>query len=270
MARVIDGLPAPTQVLPPKIIVLSRSRVGTTSLATALEILGYRTFHSKQVFATDSNTNMKLFEEALRIKYLGGCGKRYGKEEFDKWFAGYDAIMTVPQYFFDEFLECYPDAKFIITDRDAESWIKSVKNTICELMKMTRSFPLSLLGRTDAWLGAFCSLTCTLENVIFFGKGSVAGIDAAKSDFIVRQKHIQSLSGKPNVAVFRLEDGFSWEKLCPFLDHEIPDIPYPNAYNQDHFHTRWANVLRPKMWYATATLVAIIIPLLSVFAIYFA
>ncbi|TQW01079.1 tubulin [Cordyceps javanica] len=270
MVRMIDELPAPRQVRPTKIVVLSRSRVGTTSLYTALGILGYETFHSKQVFATDSSTNMRLFEEALRNKYLNGSGKRYGKEDFDKWFADYDAIMTVPQYFFDEFLDFYPDAKFIITDRDADSWIKSVKNTICELMKMTKSFPLSFLRRTDPWLGAFCALTSTLEQVIFFGKGSVAGIEEAKSDFIIRQKQIQVLSKRANVAVFRLEDGFSWEKLCPFLGHEVPQVPYPNAYNQDHFHTRWANVLRPKMWNATATLIGIIlVPLLGIWALYF-
>ena len=94
--------------------------------------------------------------------------------------------MTVPQYFFDEFLEFYPDAKFIITDRDADSWIKSVKSTICELMKMANSFPLSFFRRIDPWIGAFCRLTCTIEEVIFHRKGSVNGIEDAKADFVLR------------------------------------------------------------------------------------
>lgn len=94
--------------------------------------------------------------------------------------------MTVPQYFFDEFLQFYPDAKFIITDRDAESWIKSVKNTICELLKTTKSFPLNILKMSNSWLGAFCSLNSTLEEVIFHGKGSVAGMEDARSDFVLR------------------------------------------------------------------------------------
>lgn len=94
--------------------------------------------------------------------------------------------MPVPQYFFDEFLEFYPNAKFIITDRDAESWIKSVKNTICELLKATKSFPLNLLKMSNSWLAAFSSLTSTIEEVIFHRKGSVAGIEDARSNFILR------------------------------------------------------------------------------------
>ncbi|KFH40552.1 hypothetical protein ACRE_087440 [Hapsidospora chrysogenum ATCC 11550] len=251
MARQIDRLPAPKEARPTKVVVLSRSR--------------------KQVFATESSTNMRVFEEALRSKYLDDSSKPYGKAEFDKWFAEYDAIMTAPQYFFDEFLEFYPDAKFIITDRDADSWIKSVKSTICELLRMVNSFPLSILRKTDPWLSAFCTLNCTLEEIIFHGKGSVAGIEDAKSDFVARQQQIQKLSSRPNVAVFRLEDGFSWEKLCPFLGHDIPSTPYPNAYGQSDFHARWAKVLRPKMWYASLTILsALLIPTLSIWACYFA
>lgn len=94
--------------------------------------------------------------------------------------------MAVLQYFFDEFLQFRLDVKFIITDRDAESWIKSVKNTICKLLEMTKSFPLNILKMSKLWLGAFCSLNSTLEEVIFHGKGSVAGIEDARSDFVLR------------------------------------------------------------------------------------
>lgn len=67
--------------------------------------------------------------------------------------------------------------------------------------------------------------------------------------------------------MFRLEDGFSWDKLCGFLDHDIPEEPYPNAYGKDHFHTRWANVLRPKMWSATWKLLGFLaIPATGVWA----
>lgn len=53
-------------------------------------MLGYKPFHSKQVFDVDDTTNMKVFEEALRSKYLDDSAKPYGKAEFDKWFAQHD------------------------------------------------------------------------------------------------------------------------------------------------------------------------------------
>lgn len=94
--------------------------------------------------------------------------------------------MTAPQYFFDEFLEFYPDAKFIITDRDADAWVKSLNNTVCRLLDMVKSFPLTFFKRIDPWISAFCSLNCTLERVVFHDKGSVHGIEDAREDFIQR------------------------------------------------------------------------------------
>lgn len=54
-------------------------------------MLGYTPFHGSELFSNDP-TNMKLLEEAARCKYLGE-GKPYGKDEFDKWLAGYDVCL---------------------------------------------------------------------------------------------------------------------------------------------------------------------------------
>lgn len=51
-------------------------------------MLGYKAYHMFEV-VTGGQTQMALFEEAVRCKYLGG-GKPYGKAEFDKWLAEYD------------------------------------------------------------------------------------------------------------------------------------------------------------------------------------
>lgn len=94
--------------------------------------------------------------------------------------------MTVPQYFFDEFVELYPDAKFILTERDVDSWITSMSTTIFAIMKSARAFPLNTLRWFDPWIRAFCTLHLTFEDIILHGKGVDAGVEHMRSDYLDR------------------------------------------------------------------------------------
>jgi hypothetical protein len=33
-----------------------------------------------------------------------------------------------------------------------------------------------------------------------------------------------------------LEDGFGWEQICPFLEKEVPEVPYPRGNDPREFH----------------------------------
>lgn len=59
-------------------------------------MIGYKPYHMWEV-TMHGVPHMRIFEEALRCKYLGG-GKPYGKAEFDKWLANYDVGMPFPRY----------------------------------------------------------------------------------------------------------------------------------------------------------------------------
>ncbi|KAI1298206.1 hypothetical protein F5Y03DRAFT_386710 [Xylaria venustula] len=251
MSRLIDRLPAPEQMREKKVIVLSRSRVGTFSLYQALAILGYKSYHMAEVVG-GGVSHMALFEEALRCKYLG-ADKPYGKAEFDKWLAEYD--VEIPQFFPEEFIEFYPNARFILTERTLESWAKSMSNTAIPMFTSMRSFPFSTVRKIEPFIDGFCSLHNTLETVVYHNKTA---------------EKAKALAPHDRLLVARLEDGFGWEQICPFLGHPIPETRYPRGNAPQEFQKMADDILVPRIRKASLmALSAVLVPALSVGLLYY-
>lgn len=45
--------------------------------------------------------------------------------------------------------------------------------------------------------------------------------------------------------VLNLEKGFGWDDICPFLECEIPDTPYPRSNTMAEFHAAAEMVIKP-------------------------
>ncbi|EHK47004.1 uncharacterized protein TrAtP1_010366 [Trichoderma atroviride] len=227
MSRLIDRLPTPEKVKEKKVIVLSRSRVGTFSLYQALKTLGYTPYHMFEV-VTNGVPHLQLFDEAIRCKYSGTV-KPYGKAEFDKWLANYDAIVEIPQFFIEEFIEFYPNAKFILVERDVDAWERSLNNTVKAVIKACRSFPLNVSQYVDHYISGFVALHVTFEDVMFHNKGMEKGMEEAKRDVIADGEKAKRLAPEGQLLACTLEGGFGWEEICPFLEKDIPKTPYPRG-----------------------------------------
>lgn len=93
-------------------------------------------------------------------------------------------VVEVPQFFVEEFTSFYPDAKFILTERDIEAWVKSMNNSARGVFEACHAFPMNLIRFIDPWISAFCSLHDALETVIFHGKSMDLGAEDAKRDTI--------------------------------------------------------------------------------------
>jgi hypothetical protein len=112
-------------------------RTGTSSLKKALEILGYDpTYHMVEVH---KNKDCDFWINAYEKK---------GPLDFEKVFnrpgKKYRANCDVPSAtFWEEQLKQYPDAKVILTKRDAEKWYKSCSETI---LCMTPNYPGCSIG----------------------------------------------------------------------------------------------------------------------------
>ncbi|KAI1318219.1 hypothetical protein F5Y16DRAFT_392159 [Xylariaceae sp. FL0255] len=268
MSRLIDRLPEPKEICEKRLIVLSRSRVGTFSLYQALKMLGYKPYHMYEV-AYGGPKHHQLFEEALRCKYMNG-GKPYGKAEFDKWLAAYDTIVEIPQFFIEEMITFYPNAKFILTERSNESWAKSMNNTAGPMFKACRTLPLTAVAKVDEFTRTFISLHQVLESVCFHGKTAADGMEDAVRDTVEGNAKAKALVPKDRLLVCKLEDGFGWEQICPFLGHPIPEQRYPRGNAPEEFKRMAAEVLEPGMKKAGAiALSSILIPLASVGAWYY-
>ncbi|KAL6862201.1 hypothetical protein J3F83DRAFT_767369 [Trichoderma novae-zelandiae] len=245
MSRLIDRLPTPEKVKEKNVIVFSRSRVGTFSLYQALKKLGYSPYHMYEA-VLQGTTHLAIFEEAIRCKYQG-AGKPYGKAEFDKWLANYDAVVEIPQFFIEEFIEFYPNANFILVERGANAWERSMNNTIAGMFKACNSFPVSFTQYFDPWVKAFVGLHVAFEEVMFHSQGIKGGMEQAKRDGPIDAQKVKGLVPKDQLLCCTLEGGFGWEQICPFLDQGVPKDPYPIGNAPAQFQELVDHVVAPQI-----------------------
>src|SRR5262245_33965776 len=101
-------------------------RTGTLSLKAALERIGYRPcYHMIEVLTAPERAQ----------HWLGRA--QDGTHDWDTIFAGYRATVDWPAAaFWRELLVRYPDAKVLLSRRDADRWYDSVMNTIYPVMKL--------------------------------------------------------------------------------------------------------------------------------------
>lgn len=169
----------------PKIFGIGFQKTGTKSLAAALQGFGYR--------VTGPN-GFRVHDIARRYQTI--C-RRYSRN--------YDAFQDNPwPLTFREMSQMWPDAKFILTVRDPNSWIASVKSHFG-----TQSTPMREL---------------------IYGVGSPVGNE---SIYLARlQQHESEVrnfftSQPERLLIMRITEGEGYEKLCPFLGQETPSEPFP-------------------------------------------
>lgn len=175
-----------------KIFGIGLSKTGTTSLARALEILGYKT---RDYLGVTSYSASDL--SSIDLKEIDAN----------------DAFTDTPiPSFYRELDVRYPDSKFILTVRDAEGWLKSCKKQFTQklaekLNQASNQLFIDIYG-------------CAVFDEQKFRRGYVdftAGVE----------QHFKNRS--QDLLIMDIAAGDGWEKLCTFLQVPIPDIPFPRA-----------------------------------------
>src|SRR5437763_4795794 len=94
-------------------------RTGTWSQKVALEMLGLGPcYHMVNVLG--DLDEVQLWRRALE-----------GEGPWEELFDGFEATVDWPgSYFYRELIEVYPDAKVLLSVRDAEGWERSMRETI--------------------------------------------------------------------------------------------------------------------------------------------
>jgi len=170
-------------------------KTGTSSLAAALRHLGYRV--SGGFGTMDPNIAENVYKHAFA--------------KVDR--EGFDAFQDHPwPLLYRELDERYRGSKFILTLRPPSDWIVSVVNHF-----RMNSAPMR------EWV---------------YGKGYPVG-----NEDIYIQRYTQHneevfeyFKDRPgDLLPLWLTEGEGWEKLCPFLDKEIPSIPFPHV-NKGRYH----------------------------------
>ena len=162
--------------------IIGFHKTGTTSVSKALTILGYKV-HSG--------------------------GFRYRKDKFPKLINlldTYDAVEDMPwPLYYKELADSFPNAKFILTYRSTESWIKGMKSHF------------GFVNRP--------------KQQLIYGVGRVMGNEQI---YIQRYESFNAevrefFKGQGKLLELRTGVDFKWEIICNFLNQPIPDAAFPHA-----------------------------------------
>ena len=204
-----------------KVIGAGFGRTGTHSLKLALERLGFgKCYHMYEVTEPD-------------VAFWQAASDQSAGPDFP-WqdvFKGYASTVDWPAVrFWRPLLERYPDAKCILTLREASSWYKSARETIYEISRARaqREDPASRerarMIFSIIWDGVF--------------EGRFEDRDFAIATYL---RHIEEVTAAvPQDRLLRYDVRDGWAPLCEFLGAQIPDQPLPHSNNAEEIKRRLA------------------------------
>lgn len=218
-----------------KVIGVGGPRTGTSSLKVALEILGYdKCYHMKE-----------LLNSPEQVHFWHSLFKT-GKTDFETLFEGYQATTDFPGCLaYQALWEQYPDAKFILTERDAEQWHTSVMNTVYPALHRDLMGKLKLMRKMffSARLRKISKVFHLLKENFFEGlyQGNFADRNATIQIYKATNAEIRNTIPAEQLLVFNIAEG--WGPLCTFLNKPVPDVEFPNINKRENFKTQVKHML---------------------------
>jgi hypothetical protein len=192
-------------------------RTGTFSLKAALEQLGFGPcYHMVEVFGHPEHN--AVWENAA----LGE------KTDWKGFLAPYPAGVDWPIcHFWRELSDVFPDAKFILTERDPEAWYKSMSQTIIASMmrEMQSDDPVR---QKQATMGKLLVGEKTFGNR--YDKDHVIAV------YKRHNQEVKDTLPRSRLLVYDTPQG--WDPLCEFLGKPVPQTPFPKTNSTAEFRAR--------------------------------
>lgn len=196
-----------------KVIGAGVGRTGTYSLKLALNELGLGPCHHMEEVMINAPTQIPLWSTAAD-----------GNPDWETIYDGYESAVDWPTArFFRELSIAYPDAKFILTDRNPQTWAQSFAATIYKLLAGADQAP----EKMRPWLD--------MGEKIITQTGFTRGLDEAglSSAFTAHCEAVKAAIPASRLLVYQVKQG--WEPLCAFLDVPVPDTDFPRTNDRSEF-----------------------------------
>lgn len=213
-----------------KVIGAGYGRTGTKSLQLALEILGFgQCYHMEALLRNPAG--VKHWQNAYEEK----------PTDWDSLFRDYNSGVDFPvSMYYKELADHYPEAKVILTYRDAEKWYDSAKRTIYSFdpgpgIKLKMIFKM-----------LYSSTARNLFKVIMLNDKSIWGKyfegKFKDKEYTIKKfnDHLEQVKKDipaERLLVYHPREG--WEPLCAFLGVDIPKSDFPNT-NKGADFASWA------------------------------
>lgn len=194
-------------------------RTGTLSLKIALERLGLGPcYHMAEVFAHPEH--VPAWRDAAEGRPV----------DWDTLLVGYGAAVDWPAcHFWRELAVRHPQARVVLTVRDAERWYASVRDTIYGALCAELPAEPPVLRAQQAM-----ARRIVLERT--FG-GRFEDRDHAIRVYREHNEAVRRALPPERLLVYEVAQG--WEPLCGFLDRPVPDEPFPRVNSTDEFRARF-------------------------------
>ena len=200
-----------------QLIGAGMGRTGTLSLQAALDRISYGPcYHMMEILRNPERGRHWLSTD--------------GSHDWDTIFDGYRATVDWPAAaFWRELVEHYPNAKVLLSLRDADRWYDSMMNTIF------RSMSLELPEQAPEDVRQFGKMTQELVLQQTFG-GRLEDRAHAKRVF---EEHNQAvIDALPASKLLVYQPGDGWEPICRFLDVAVPEEDFPHVNDTAEFQAR--------------------------------
>jgi hypothetical protein len=177
----------------PKVFGIGWAKTGTTSLGSCLRLLGY------------DHQGQRL--ELTRDVEAGDMGRIRALVEAKDSFEDWPWIVL-----YERLDEMFPGSRFILTERDPESWLESYRNMVGDL----RAAPKELNERRRI-LYSLPFPDVTDQQLV---DRYLSHVDGVKRYFSTRPE---------DLLVVNWWRGDGWKELCDFLGRPVPSAPFPHA-----------------------------------------
>lgn len=198
-----------------KVIGAGFGRTGTHSLALALDKLGRGPCYT--LLDVDKNSgHTDLWNDTLEGRPV----------DWDALFQNYQAAVEWPTIsFLPQLVNHFPQARVILTTRDADTWYESAAATIFPGLEASAKHPDPAIRERSG-----LKRRLILERVF-------SGRYWDKSYAInVYQAHIEAVEKLvPRNRLFHYQVTEGWPPLCAFLGVNIPDEPFPKRNERASF-----------------------------------
>jgi len=169
-----------------------------------------------------------------------------GKMNHERLFDGFQSTTDFPGHLnYRYFLTHYPDAKFVLIERDPEEWYESSLKTVYEITPKTDEEKIYLKKKAEdsprfaKMAGVFKLVETYYWNGFF--EGRFMDREFAIQKFLEHSEQVKKAIPADQLLVYRLGSG--WEPLCTFLGLPVPAEEFPFRNKRKEFKEQLGKML---------------------------
>ena len=209
-----------------KVIGAGLPRTATLTQKVALEELGFAPcYHMVDVLSD--------LGRAARWR-----GALEGSADWDGIFAGYEATVDWPgAFFYPDLMEAYPEAKVLLSVRDAHAWERSMTDTIWGIFYgdvLIRDLS-SARSKVDGDWARYIELMKQMWDKSGLLPSEAEGAQTGHMAKAMERYNEEVINIVPPERLLVWSPGEGWGPLCEFIEVPVPSAPLPHLNDSESF-----------------------------------